>query len=208
LRDIPHATPVLYAIGDLELLYSKTIGVVGTRRIEKKPDIDAANSCLARLIEKEYTIVSGLASECDTLAHRFAVENGGKTIAVLGTPLDVYYPKENTKLQDEIAENHLLISQYPVGIDTTGACFAHRNTTTVGLSKEGLVVLLSPDKSGTLHAVSECVETGKQLYVLEHNIDRGFQWVEKYGVGIESSPIDTNLNVTITSQIGGAASES
>ncbi|WP_249114146.1 DNA-processing protein DprA, partial [Vibrio parahaemolyticus] len=115
-------------------------------------------------------IVSGLAAGSDTLGHQAALKYSGRTIAVIGTPLDQYFPKENRELQDEIAKNHLLVSEYPIGIRSFGSFFANRNRTTVGLSSEGVVVARAGDRSGTQYAIRHCVEQGKQLYALENNI--------------------------------------
>jgi DNA processing protein len=175
LKAIPYASPVLYVKGNISLLDTKTIAVVGTRELSQN-NVEDAESCLERLLKKGYTIVSGLAEGCDALAHKYAVRHNGSTIAVLGTPLDRSYPKENKKLQEEIAKNHLLISQYPIGLRPFPSYFAHRNITTVGLSKEGVVVIEAPDSSGTQHAIKECVKTKKPLYVLENNLERGFEW--------------------------------
>lgn len=180
LKTIPYSTPVLYTIGDISLFNTKTIGVVGSRQIDKKDDIDAGDRCVSRLLQKEYTIVSGLASGCDTIGHTYAVNHSGKTIAVIGTTLDKHFPKENYSLQEKIGKEHLLVSQYPIGINTYSSFFAHRNITTVGLSKDGLVVILSSDKSGTMHAIRECIDSGKQLYILSQNLNRGYEWTVEY----------------------------
>lgn len=179
LKRCPEAAPVLYARGDLALIGAKNIAVVGTRELEDRVDIEEGRKILQRLLDKGYGVVSGLAKGCDTLAHRYMVEGGGRTIAILGTPLDKYYPKENKELQELIASEHLLISQYPIGVKTQPHCFAHRNKTLVTLAKEGVVVIRAGDKSGTQYAIRHCLEQGKLLYVLEHNLELGYQWTEK-----------------------------
>ncbi len=175
-----NTSPVLYFKGDFSLLKRKTIAVVGTRRLDDEEDITEGKKILERLLEKDYVIVSGLAKGCDTLAHRYAIDNGGKTIAVLGNPLSVYYPAENRKLQELIEEEGLVISQYPFGIRTFPSHYAHRNTTTVGLSKEGIVVIKSGDNSGTIHAIKQAYLQNKPIYVLRGNFVHGYNWVEKY----------------------------
>ncbi|MBD3249255.1 DNA processing protein DprA [Candidatus Woesearchaeota archaeon] len=178
LKDIQYASPALYTRGNKDLLKNSSIAVVGTRKLKYQQDIDDGNSVMKRLLAKDYTIVSGLAFGCDALAHKYAVNNNGKTIAVLGTPLKK--PSGNNKdLEEMIGEKHLVVSQYPTGSATYPSYFAHRNITTVGLSKEGIVVMLSPDKSGTQHAIRECIKQEKQLYILDSNLDRGFRWTDK-----------------------------
>ncbi|CAD5273091.1 putative DNA processing protein [Alteromonas sp. 38] len=183
LLSVNGAPPVLYCRGDLNLLNAdKTISFVGTRELYNPEHIEHGDIVIARLIKAGYqAIVSGLAAGSDTLGHQSALKHSGRTIAVLGTPLDKYFPKENRKLQDLIAEQHLIVSEYPIGIRSFGSYFANRNLTTVGLSSEGVIVARAGDRSGTQHAIKHCVEQGKQLYALENNIyEPDYQWVRKY----------------------------
>ncbi|ELS9243392.1 DNA-protecting protein DprA [Vibrio cholerae] len=183
LRSVEGATPVLYCRGDLSLLNAdKTISFVGTRELHNPEHVRHGEAVIGRLLNAGYqAIVSGLAAGSDTLGHQAALKYSGRTIAVLGTPLDQYFPKENRELQDEIARNHLLVSEYPIGIRSFGSFFANRNRTTVGLSSEGVVVARAGDRSGTQYAIRHCIEQGKQLYALENNIyEPEYQWVKKY----------------------------
>jgi DNA processing protein len=182
------ASPVLYTQGDTELLETKSIAVVGTRGrngIIGEEDRKEGENILERLVKSDHAIVSGLALGCDTLAHCYALSQGGRTTAVLGTPLDKFYPRENKGLQKEIGKNHLVASPYPMGIKTFPFHFAHRNKTTVGLSTEGITVIQAGDKSGTMHAVRHCVKQGKPVYALANNFGRGYKWVEKYSEAIK-----------------------
>lgn len=180
LSRVHGAPPVLYVRGDLGLLSLPAIAVVGTRRLEHPKDIEEAACLVARAVSLGYVIVSGLASGCDTLAHKVCIENRGKTIAVLGTPLDKSYPKENQDLQDVIANNHLIISQYPIGIPTYPSYFAHRNVTTVGLATEGVLVVHADDRSGTMHAVRHCVLQRKPLFALKRNLEARYSWTRTH----------------------------
>ncbi|AWG84096.1 DNA processing protein DprA [Vibrio parahaemolyticus] len=183
LKSVEGATPVLYCRGDTSLLHlDKTISFVGTRELYNPEHVRHGDAVIARMLNAGYqAIVSGLAAGSDTLGHQAAIKHGGRTIAVLGTPLDQYFPKDNKELQDEIAKNHLLVSEYPIGIRSFGSFFANRNRTTVGLSSEGVVVARAGDRSGTQYAIRHCVEQGKQLYALENNIyEPEYQWVHKY----------------------------
>jgi len=180
LRDNPEATPVLYYQGNIELFNNPSIAVVGTRQLKDMVDIEEGKKIVARLVNKGYTIVSGLAEGCDTLAHEQAIALGGTTIAVLGTPLDRFYPRQNRSLQENIARDHLLVSEYPTSIRTFPSYFANRNLTTVTLSSEGVVVIRSPDKSGTQHAVRECIKQDKPLYVLANNFGQGYEWTRRH----------------------------
>jgi len=180
-------TPVIYARGDLNLLNNKHMAVVGTRYIFPNKDEQAckeAKSVMKRLVDAGYTIVSGLAKGCDTIAHKYAVGHGGKTIAVLGTPLDKSYPAENKELQEKIAKDHLLISQYPIGIGSYPSYFISRDKTVASLS-EGIVVIKASDNSGTIHTVKEAASQGKKIYVLENNFNKNNVWLNDYKENIK-----------------------
>lgn len=175
LKEFGKTTPVLYVRGNTDLFNEKSMAVVGTRELYDDEQVEQGQALCHRLIKKNYTIVSGLAKGCDYLAHDYAVNNNGNTIAVLGTPID----KANRfakALQEIIAQDHLLVSQFPIGVRTFPSHFAHRNKTTVGLSTEGICVILASDKSGTQHAMKEVTNQGKTLYVLEQNLHQGYKW--------------------------------
>ncbi|MBS3084109.1 DNA-processing protein DprA [Candidatus Pacearchaeota archaeon] len=179
LKGVKGATPILYASGDLSLWHKKSIAIVGTRELHNSEDREDGEKIVQNVLGKEYVVVSGLAEGCDELAHRYAVSHKGKTIAVLGTPLDKHYPSRNKDLQDTIRKEHLLVSQYPIGMSNHRAYFALRNKTTVGIATKGIVVIIADDKSGTQHAIKECLAQNKSLYVLKNNLNRGFEWIEK-----------------------------
>lgn len=183
LRSFPGTPPIIYVQGDLSLLYCrKSIAFVGTRELDQISHVEHGERVVRRLLESGYdAIVSGLASGSDTLGHNAAIKFGGRTIAVLGTPLDVSYPKENKELQRSIGADNLLVSEYPIGVGSFGSYFANRNRTTVALATEGVVVARAGDKSGTQYAIRICLEQSKQLYVLENNIkEASYEWVAKY----------------------------
>ena len=113
LRDAKHPVELLYYRGTWELAEAPSVSIVGSRKASA--DGVARAHRLARVFaERGYVIVSGLATGIDTAAHTGAIEVGGETIAVVGTPLGEVYPKENTALQEKIANDFLLISQVPV----------------------------------------------------------------------------------------------
>lgn len=124
------------------------------------------------LVEDNFTIVSGLAKGVDTLAHRTAIECGGNTIAVIGTPLNEHYPKENEKLQRQIAQKHLLISQVPVlrysmqDYRINRAFFPERNKTMSALT-EATIIIEASDTSGTLIQARAAFYQGRKLFILD-----------------------------------------
>lgn len=183
LSGFPGTPPIIYVQGDKSLLHCrKSIAFVGTRELDQQSHISHGERVIKRLLSSGHdAIVSGLALGSDTLGHRSAIKFGGRTIAVLGTPLDVSYPKENKELQREIGTNNLLVSEYPIGIGSFGSYFANRNRTTVALASEGVVVARAGDKSGTQYAIRICIEQRKPLYILENNIrESTYEWVIKY----------------------------
>ncbi len=180
LKEALNLSPVLYYRGDFQLLQKKIIAVVGTRELYDELDKKEGINIVHRLLEKEYAIISGLARGCDTLAHRSTLEKNGKTLAVLGTSIEKYYPYENTSLQEQIAQEGLILSQYPLGLRSFPSYFAHRNLLMVSLASEGVVVIRADDKSGTQHAIKECLAQNKSLYVLENNLHQGYCWTEKH----------------------------
>jgi DNA processing protein len=141
-----NTTPAFYFRGDLSLLNNPSIAVVGTRELEEKTHLDEAANAMDILASKKLTIVSGLAKGSDTYGHENAIKLNLPTIAILGTPIDKSYPAENRRLQETIANNHLLISEYPIGIRTYPNHFAFRNLTTVSLSTDGILVIRTKDK--------------------------------------------------------------
>jgi DNA processing protein len=124
-----HAPTTLFVAGDTSILEEGArVSIVGARKAS--PDgIRRAAKLAALLARKGIVVVSGLAEGIDTAAHRAAIEFGGRTIAVLGTPLDQVYPKQNAALQHEIMERHLAVSQYPLGKPVQKKNFPLRNRT-------------------------------------------------------------------------------
>lgn len=171
LRDARNPVELLYFQGWWSLVDSPCIAVVGTRSASE--DGKRSASALARrLVEQDWTVVSGLASGIDTAAHRAALDAGGRTVAVIGTPLTDAYPPENAALQGEIAKNFLLVSQVPVlryrqaSWKQRRSFFPERNATMSALSAATVIVEAS-DTSGTLHQARAALFQGRKLFILE-----------------------------------------
>ncbi|MFH1637917.1 MAG: DNA-processing protein DprA [Candidatus Woesearchaeota archaeon] len=162
------------------------VSIIGTRKPSKK-GIDNALILTKSLVKKGVVIVSGLAEGIDTVAHRTAIESGGKTIAVLGTPLDKYYPLNNRQLQNEIMENHLAISQFPLGSPIMRKNFPLRNRTMALLSHVSIIIEAG-ERSGTQHQGWEALRLGRRLFILEDIIQNNkLKWPQemiKYGAEI------------------------
>lgn len=181
------APPELYLKGDSTLLSSGVrVSIIGSREASSE-GIKRARKLASLLTDKNVTIVSGLAHGIDAAAHTSAIESGGKTIAVLGTPLSTYYPKENKALQDEIANNHLLISQFQEGVSVNKGNFPTRNRL-MALISDATVIVEARDKSGTEHQGWEAIRLARPLWILQSSYDdTSISWPKefvKYGAQV------------------------
>ncbi len=171
LRDARHPVELLYYQGEWELTEKRAVAVVGSREASDEGKRRAAR--LAReLVDRDFTVVSGLAKGIDISAHTAAIERGGKTIAVIGTPLGQAYPRENAEMQKRIAEEYLLISQVPVLRYARQAppqnrfFFPERNVTMSALT-EGTVIVEAGETSGTLTQARAALHQGRKLFILD-----------------------------------------
>lgn len=175
LRVAEYPVELLYFQGWWEMTNSpRSVAVVGTR----SPSVDGlarTRKLTAALVRDDFTIVSGLATGVDTVAHTTAIEMGGRTIAVLGTPLSISYPTPNAKLQAEIAENHLLISQVPVkryrnskNPAANNFFFPERNITMSALT-DATIIVEAGETSGTLVQARHALKQGRKLFILDSN---------------------------------------
>jgi DNA processing protein len=156
--------PIHYA-GDLEILRSKCVSIVGTREVSEMGYLRASR--LAReLVSFGVAVVSGLAKGVDTAALTSAIKHGGKTVAVIGTPLDKAYPAENARLQEEIWRTHLLVSPFRSGEAVFRSNFPKRNRVMAALS-DATVIVEASDTSGTLHQAAECQRLGRWLFIMK-----------------------------------------
>lgn len=168
LRTVADPPPVLYVQGELVPEDELSVALVGTRR----PTVygrQAAELFARGLAENGVTVVSGLARGVDTFAHRAALEGGGRTLAVLGSGLDIIYPGENRKLASEIAERGAVISEFPLGTKPDGANFPRRNRIISGLSVATLVVEAG-ETSGALITAEFALEQGRDVLAVPGNI--------------------------------------
>ena len=160
------APPYVYIAGDRNLMFNgPRVSIVGSRKASSV-GIDNAVFLAKTLVKKGVVIVSGLAEGIDTAAHKTAIKEGGKTIAVLGTPLDVCYPAENRELQNEIMKNHLAISQFPLKSIIQRGNFPIRNRT-MALISDASIIVEAGDTSGSLHQGWEALRLGRPLFILE-----------------------------------------
>ncbi len=171
------APDALYVVGEAGLLRSgRRVAVVGSR----KAPIDflrRTRKLVRALVKERVTVVSGLAAGVDTIAHRTAIEEGGRTIAVLGTPIDVAYPSQNRVLQRKIGEKDALVSQFRTGTPVRRWNFPMRNRT-IALISDAAVIVHAGSRSGTRHLGWEAIRLGRKLSLLE-SFDRiGIRWAK------------------------------
>jgi DNA processing protein len=173
LKNIPDVPINLFCIGDVNLLKTHCIAVIGTR----KPSVYGKNAAtqFSDALAKYFTIVSGLAYGIDSIAHECTLNVLGKTIAVLGGGFNHIYPAANTNLLERILKlGGLAVSEYPLDTEPKTYHFPQRNRVVAGLSR-GLLVCQAPIKSGTTSTVNYALEQGRDVFVIPGEIyDYGF----------------------------------
>ncbi|MEO1089334.1 MAG: DNA-processing protein DprA [Pseudomonadota bacterium] len=188
LRDACEPVELLYYRGTWELAYQKAVSIVGTRKPSQ--DGKARAKRLAQLLAAAgYAIVSGLAEGIDTVAHETAIGAGGRTIAVIGTPIGRVYPRANARLQEEIAARHLLISQVPIlhyernnsrNPVSNRWFFPERNKTMSALTRATIIVEAG-ETSGTLTQARAALRQGRRLLLLDSLFGRqDLKWPQKF----------------------------
>ena len=174
----------LYVAGSLPIpLPVPRSAVIGSRKASSE-GLEAARDIARTLARRGVVVISGLAEGIDTAAHKATIESGGRTIAVLGTPLDRVYPRKNTGLQELIMRNHLVVSQFPIGHSTWPKDFVLRNRTMALISNASIIVEAG-DSSGSLHQGWEALRLGRPLFIWRAVMnDHSLKWpkkMEKYG---------------------------
>lgn len=184
LKDARYPLKIFYYQGNWALSYLPSVAIVGTRN-PTAAGIERTKYLTKKLVEDSFVIVSGLAKGIDTAAHQAAIENDGSTIAVIGTPLNQYYPSENRNLQNIIASEHLLISQVPFtkyakqDYRKNRLFFPERNITMSAISKATIIVEAG-ETSGTLIQAKAALEQGRKLIILENNfLNSQLTWPKK-----------------------------
>lgn len=184
LRDAAHPIELLYYQGCWDLVASRSVAVVGTR----KPSRDGllrTRRLVRELVNDDFTVVSGLAAGIDRAAHETAIERKGRTIAVIGTPLSHVYPKANAALQAQIAERFLLVSPVPVkryesqDYRRNRLFFPERNALMSALT-EATIIVEAGETSGTLIQAKAALQQGRKLFVLDNCFrDPRLTWPER-----------------------------
>ncbi len=168
LKEIYDPPPVLYVLGTLLPEDERSVAVVGTRKATAygKEVTYRISSDLAR---NQVTVVSGLARGIDAMAHRAALEAGGRTLAVMGSGPDIIYPSEHTALAQQIAQTGALLSEHPIGVKPSPGNFPRRNRIMSGMTL-GTLVVEAGDTSGALWTVRHALEQDREVFAVPGSI--------------------------------------
>jgi DNA processing protein len=184
-----HAPKRLFAAGNVTMLrYTARVSVVGSR--DASPEgLKRARKLAGLLVARGVVVVSGLAKGIDTAAHLGALQAGGHTVAVLGTPIDKTYPKENTELHHRLMTEQLVLSQFPSGTKTQKYHFPERNRT-MALISDATVIIEAGETSGSLSQGWEALRLGRLLFIAQSIVEKSaLTWPKKmlaYGASVLS----------------------
>ncbi len=159
---------LLYYIGNLDLLNTNSIAIVGTRTPSSYGKLVAQN-ITHQLVSYNITIVSGMARGIDSIAHQTTLNNNGNTIAIIGSGLDVIYPPENSTLFKNISSKGLVLSEYPLGTKPDPINFPKRNRIISGLSL-GTVVVETRINGGAMQTANFALDHGREVFAIPGNI--------------------------------------
>jgi len=168
LKEIPDPPAVLFVYGVVEILHQPQLAMVGSRHYSPSGR-DTAKDFAHHLASAGLAITSGMALGIDAASHQGALDAGGKTIAVMGTGLDRVYPARHKDLAHEIAENGVLVSEFPIGVPPIAGNFPRRNRIISGLSL-GVLVVEAAIKSGSLITARLALEQGREVLAIPGSI--------------------------------------
>lgn len=196
LRSVYDRPPFLFVRGRLEPGDERAVAVVGTRRASEE-GLAQADRLARELAARDVTVVSGLAAGIDTAAHEGALAAGGRTIAVMGTGIQIVYPRQNAELAERIVESGgALVSQFWPDSPPTRFRFPMRNRTMSGLAL-GTVVVEASGKSGARMQARIALEHGKRVFLVSGLVTKE-EWAQRYRDhpgATEVSSVDDVLDV-------------
>ncbi|MFZ5948516.1 MAG: DNA-processing protein DprA [Stygiobacter sp.] len=169
LKNIYFPPLILYGIGDKSIINTNCIAIVGTR-MPSSYGKGVAEKFSTELCSKDFTIVSGLARGIDSIVHRSVLNNNGKTIAVIGTGLDIIYPPENKNLFEQIKSEGLIITEFEFGTKPDAQNFPRRNRIVSGLSL-GTLVVETKISGGALITAAYALEQGREVFSIPGQIN-------------------------------------
>ncbi|HRK61005.1 MAG TPA: DNA-processing protein DprA [Candidatus Omnitrophota bacterium] len=190
LSQIEDAPLILYARGQIEMAHDLSFAVVGARHASFY-GMEQARRFSRVLSDAGLTIVSGMALGIDQAAHEAALKGSGRTVAVLGCGVDVIYPSENESLYHRIAEQGLVLSEYPFGAEPRAYHFPRRNRILSGLSL-GVLVVEAHERSGSLITAYQALEQGREVFAMpgpvHHITSRGTHRLIREGAELVEAP--------------------
>ena len=170
LREVDAPPPLLYVVGSLEDIDRWAVAVVGTRRVTPYGR-QVTQELVTSLVRNGVTIISGLARGLDAIAHKTALDPGGRTIAILGSGPDNIYPPEHRDLARQIVRGRgAVISEYALGTEPEGKNFPPRNRIISGLSL-GVVVVEAGERSGATITSQYALEQGREVFAVPGNVN-------------------------------------
>lgn len=191
LKDELQNSELIFFKGKLDPSMPKSVAIIGTRNPSIAGELLAAKLA-AGFSENYVAIVSGLARGIDTIAMRSSIENNNFTVGVIGTGIDVCYPRENKELQNHVGENGLLVSQFNPGSPPTKTSFPSRNATMSALSQCNIVVEAS-EYSGTRTQITAGLRQGRPCLVSELVFTQN-SWAKELVDSNEMAHVFTDFN--------------
>lgn len=192
LKMIYDPPPILYIKGEIHKRDDLSLAIVGSRSASAYGK-DTTQRLARSFAERGFTIVSGLARGIDTAAHMGALKGGGRTLAVLGSGIDVIYPWENNRLAEEISERGAVISEFPLGTKPEAPHFPSRNRIISGLAL-GTIIIEASFRSGSLITARLALEQGREVFAVPGNVDspwsKGTNRLIKEGAKLVMDPED------------------
>jgi DNA processing protein len=168
LKNIYDPPIIIYTLGQFEEVDNSSIAVVGTRMITNYGRVQTERITTG-LVEQGVTIVSGMARGVDSIAHETTLKRGGRTIAVIGSGLDVIYPAENRKLFERIREQGVVITEFEFGTQPDAQNFPKRNRIISGLSL-GVVVIETATKGGAMQTAHMALDQNREVFAVPGNL--------------------------------------
>lgn len=176
----------LYVLGELKEQDKRAVAVVGTRSPSERGK-KLTSEFVKELVKNNITIVSGLARGIDTIAHETALQNGGRTVAVIGSGLDIIYPPENDSLAKAIVKSGAVVSGFPEGTKPLPKNFLARNQIIVKMSRVVLVIE-GKRRSGTISTANHAGNEGVEVFAIPGS--EATDYLIENGASIANSPQD------------------
>jgi DNA processing protein len=193
LKQINDPPTLLYYQGNVELLNKVSIGVVGTREPSQYGE-RVVERLIPDLVSSGLVIVSGFQRGIDTFAHQAAINNSGKTIAVLGTGIDIQYPSQNRQLFKTVSSEHLVLTEYPFGMMPMQFNFPRRNRIITGLSL-GTLIIEAAIQSGSLVSAKYALEQSREVFAVPGSIFTRTSSGTNYLIKQGASPVTSSEDI-------------